>query len=249
MANSMDGQNTILSVVGPLGTTVGSLRLVIRSLLSQQPWLHDPLVHNIPWREPDDEVVASLLSSTDSSKSGKLCFGVMRTDGIVNPSPPVLRAVDEVVEALRSQGHEIFEWKPPSHQAILDEAFKTWEFDSGTDVQGAFALSGEPMHPQVANFSTLKKHYNAAEVAAVNVRLRQLKKEYMDYWNGTAKSTETGRCCDAVINPIAPWPAARPEMYSYYGYRYVWSRSKAFCYSISSGAFFALSSNSLCLTV
>ncbi|OAF99867.1 amidase [Paraphaeosphaeria sporulosa] len=218
MANSMDGQNTILSVVGPLGTTVGSLRLVIRAILSQKPWLHDPLVHDIPWRDSHEQQITSLIDSTDSSKGGKLCFGVMRTDGIVHPSPPILRAIDEVVEALRSQGHEIFEWNPPSHQAILDEAFKTWEFDAGSDIKSAFALSGEPMHPQVAGFSELEKHYKASEIATVNVRLRELKKVYMEYWNSTAKFTKTGRCVDAVIGPAAPWPAARPEKYSYYGY-------------------------------
>lgn len=40
MANSMDGQNTVLSVVGPLATSIRSLRLVFKSLLTQAPWLH-----------------------------------------------------------------------------------------------------------------------------------------------------------------------------------------------------------------
>ena len=40
MANSMDGQNSVLSVVGPLSHSVASLRLVVKSVLNQQPWLH-----------------------------------------------------------------------------------------------------------------------------------------------------------------------------------------------------------------
>jgi amidase len=218
MANSMDGQNSILSVVGPLGTTASSLRLVIRAVLSQQPWLHDPLVHEIPWRDSHEHEISSLIDSSDPSKGGRLCFGVMPTDGIVNPSPPVRRAIDMVVKALRSRGHEIIEWTPPPHRAILDEAFKTWDFDAGSDVKSSFALSGEPMHPQVASFGKLQKHYTAGEIATVNVRLRELKKEYMEYWNHTAKLSKTGRCVDAVIGPAAPWPAARPENYLYYGY-------------------------------
>jgi amidase len=43
VANSMDGQNSVLSVVGPLGSTVGALRLVVKGLLSMEPWSHDPL--------------------------------------------------------------------------------------------------------------------------------------------------------------------------------------------------------------
>ncbi|KAL1610211.1 hypothetical protein SLS60_001876 [Paraconiothyrium brasiliense] len=218
MANSMDGQNSILSVVGPLASTVGSLRLMTKAILSQEPWLHDPMVHEIPWRDSHEQEILKSVNSTGSSEGGKLCFGVMATDGIVNPSPPIRRAIDIVVKALCSHGHEVVEWTPPSHRAILDEAFKTWDFDAGSDLKSSFALSGEPMHPQVASFSALEKHYSASEISAVNVRLRNLKKEYLDYWNSTAKLSKSGRCVDAVIGPAAPWPAARPQKYSYYGY-------------------------------
>ncbi|KAJ4299003.1 hypothetical protein N0V90_004247 [Kalmusia sp. IMI 367209] len=219
MANSMDGQNSILSVVGPLGTTAGSLRLVMKALLSQEPWLHDPLVHEIPWRDSQEQEILSLIdSSPGASSAGKLCFGVMRTDGIVNPCPPMHRAIDIVVDALRSHGHEVIDWTPPPHKVILEEAFKTWNFDAGSDLKSAFALSGEPLLPQVASFEYLDKHYTAAEIAAVNVRLRELKKEYMEYWNSTAKASKSGRCVDAIIGPAAPWPAARREKYDYYGY-------------------------------
>jgi amidase len=47
MANSLDGQNSILSVVGPLGTSVGGVKLIIESLLSTKPWLQDPMVRAI----------------------------------------------------------------------------------------------------------------------------------------------------------------------------------------------------------
>lgn len=213
----MDGQNSVLSVVGPLAPSVGSLRMLVKAILSQQPWLHDPLVHEIPWRESHEQEIKSLVGS-ESSDSGKLCFGVMATDGIVNPCPPIHRAIDIVVKALRSKGHEVIEWQPPSHSDILEEAGKTWDFDAGTDIKGAFSLSNEPMLPQVAQFEKLSKQYSAAEIAAVNVRLRELKKNYLEYWNSTAQLSKTGRCVDAIICPLAPWPAARPEKYAYYGY-------------------------------
>lgn len=215
----MDGQNSILSVVGPLATSVPSLRLVIKALLAQQPWLHDPLVHELPWRYEQEREVLELTGGIgDASKVGKLCFGVMRTDGIVNPVPPVRRAVDIVVNALQKLGHEVIDWKPPSHKAILDEGTKTWEYDAGADVASAFALSGEPMAAQVAWFGALENQFTASDIAATNVRLRELKKEYMAYWNSTQDVTKSGRPVDAFICPLAPFPAARREMYSYYGY-------------------------------
>jgi amidase len=111
-ANSMDGQNSVVSVIGPLATSVGSLRLVTKAILSQQPWLQDPLVAEIPWR---DEQEKAILDIVKSSGGGQLAFGILRTDGIVHPHPPVLRAVDIVVKTIEKLGHKVIEWTPPSH--------------------------------------------------------------------------------------------------------------------------------------
>ena len=209
MANSMDGQNSVLSVVGPLAANVASLRLITKALLEQNPWFYDPLVHEIPWRADHEAEIKA---------TKKLCFGVLRTDGVVNPTPPVARAIDQVVKAVRDAGHEVIDWNPPSHRTLVDTAMDSWIFDGGKDVHSAFALSGEPMSPQVAYYGSLKKEFSGSEIAAVNVELRRLKKEYMDYWNSTSSKTGTGRPVDAFISPLAPFPAARREKYRYYGY-------------------------------
>jgi amidase len=95
MANSLDGQNTVLSVVGPIAPSVPALRLVTKSILSTEPWMHDPMVVPLPWRE-DQEKLAN-----------KLVFGVIRNDGDVVPQPPVRRAIEMVVSAVKSLGHEV----------------------------------------------------------------------------------------------------------------------------------------------
>jgi len=209
MANSMDGQNSILSVVGPLATNAASLRLITQALLQQSPWLYDPLVHEIPWRADQE---------ADIKATKKLCFAVLWTDGVVNPTPPVRRALDEVVKAVRDAGHNVIDWTPPSHRTLVDTGMNSWVFDGGKDVRSAFALSGEPMSPQVSFYGSLTKEFSGSEIAATNVEMRRLKKEYMDYWNSTAEQTGTGRPVDAVISPLAPFPAARREKYKYYGY-------------------------------
>lgn len=208
----MDGQNSVVSVVGPIATNAASLRLVTQALLRQKPWLHDPLVHEIPWRtEHEDEIKVR-------AQSGKLVFGVLRTDGEVNPMPPVTRAVEEVVKALQAAGHEVIDWTPPSHKLINDTGFNSWIYDGGKDVRGAFALSGEPMADQISFYASLDREFTGSEIAAVNVKLRQLKKEYLQYWNSTSEKSKSGQAVDAVISPLAPFPAARPKRYSYYGY-------------------------------
>ena len=66
-------------------------------------------------------------------------------------------------------------------------------------------------------YGTLKKEYTASEIAAVNVAKRAYQKEYMEYWNSTSSLTGTGRPIDAIVAPLAPFAAARPDMYGYYG--------------------------------
>ena len=106
MANSMDGQNSILSVVGPLATSVASLRLVIKAILSRQPWLHDPLVHEIPWRDEQEEQIVKKLSAR-STPAPQLAFGILKNDGITTPHPPVQRAMDIVAKAITQLGHKV----------------------------------------------------------------------------------------------------------------------------------------------
>ncbi|KAH8601218.1 amidase signature domain-containing protein [Bisporella sp. PMI_857] len=215
MANSMEGQNSILSVVGPLATSVGALRLVTKSVLSQQPWLYDPLVNELPWR---DEQEQAILNIAKSGKGGQLAFGIMRSDGNIYPQPPVRRAMEIVVKTIEKLGHKAIEWKPPSHQRCLELAFKTWLFDGGKDIHEAFALSGEPMASQVSSvYGERKPEYTASQICAVNVAKREYQREYLEYWNSTVELTGTGRPVEAIISPLAPFAAARPDMYDYYG--------------------------------
>ncbi|KIW10128.1 hypothetical protein PV08_11088 [Exophiala spinifera] len=218
MANSMDGQNSVLSVVGPLATTARSVTLLTKAILSTKPWLQDPLVVDMPWRDAEEQAIVDLVKS--ASSQGQLSFGVLKTDGTVNPQPPVARAVEMVAEALTKAGHKVIEWKPPSHARLYDIVFKTWTYDGGKDVHEAFALSGEAMSPQIKMSFGDKpvQEFTGSQVAANNVARRKFLKEYMDYWNATAQETGTGRPVDGVVCPVAPYAAARPEKYLYYGY-------------------------------
>jgi amidase len=80
-----DGQNSVLSVVGPIATSVGALRLIMKSILSQEPWLHDPLVAEIPWRDAQEKAVLDMIKSSGGSQ---LSFSVMYLDGKIHPQPP-----------------------------------------------------------------------------------------------------------------------------------------------------------------
>lgn len=103
-------------------------------------------------------------------------------------------------------------------------------------------LAGEPLLPSIASMYGDKpsKEWSASEIAANNIAKREYQKEYMEYWNSTQDATGTGRPVDAlsrsfpilpyiyekvilipictVVMPLAPFAAARPRTYRYYGY-------------------------------
>jgi Asp-tRNA(Asn)/Glu-tRNA(Gln) amidotransferase A subunit family amidase len=117
--STQDGQNSMLSVVGPIATSVGALRLMFKSILSQQPWLHDPLVAEIPWRDEQEQAV---LNAIKSGGGGQLAFGVLRCDDLIHPQPPVVRAIETVVKTIEKLGHKVIEWTPPSHKRGIEIA-------------------------------------------------------------------------------------------------------------------------------
>ncbi|CAM1508942.1 Fc.00g026810.m01.CDS01 [Cosmosporella sp. VM-42] len=211
VANSMDGQMSLLSVIGPMATSVRSLRLLMESVLETQPWLRDPLCVSLPWKTSMDG---------EQLKQKRLTFGLLKCDGHVSPQPPVRRAMHLVEAAIERLGHKTIEWKPPSHQEGIHLGYEIWKLDGGTDIYHSMSLAQEPLAAQLSHVygNEPGKERSASEIAAINIAKRAYQKRYMDYWNSTARATDTNEPVCAVIAPVAPFAAARPSMYDYYGY-------------------------------
>ncbi|KEQ87087.1 amidase [Aureobasidium pullulans EXF-150] len=213
MANSFDGAPSILSVVGPLSSSSAGLKLAVQSILQTEPWQRDPRVHPLPWRHEQEEAAKQL------AQDKKLTFAVLKHDGLCAPHPPIKRALEETVQKLESLGHKVIEWQPPSHSKLQDICVKAWGYDGGADAARAFALSGEEPKPNIM-FEEAPQA-NATDIMRNQVEKRDAEKEYMEYWNSTSQLTGTGRPVDAIISPLAPFTAARPNKYTSYSYS-VW---------------------------
>ncbi|TGO16003.1 hypothetical protein BTUL_0033g00410 [Botrytis tulipae] len=110
MCTSMPGQEGIPSVFSPMTRTLEDLSYFTKSMIGMQPWKYDHSVHPIPWRKE---------AWKDFSEKKKFRVGVLRTDGVVDPSPACMRAVDEVVAVLEEDGHEVYDVNPPSPYEAL----------------------------------------------------------------------------------------------------------------------------------
>ena len=112
VANTNPGQNTYRSTVGFMSTSLAGLELIFRSILSTEPWLRDPAVVPMPFRQ---DAIDAVLSRADANEVAKttgppLKLGILWTDGIVGPHPPIKRGLRMVVDAIRNVGHTV---RPP----------------------------------------------------------------------------------------------------------------------------------------
>ncbi|KAL3454442.1 amidase signature domain-containing protein [Aspergillus insuetus] len=218
IASIVDGEAAIPFVVGPMGHSVRDLVFLTKALLAVQPWRSDPGVLELPWRGDVFETVRSRFRGNGA----RLAFGVMRSDGIVNPQPPVARALREVVQLLKSLGHSVIEWKPPPHADALTIWREIITIDGGHGFHSALTLSGEPATPTVFG-SKPSEPVDATEVMRRTIALRNYRKAYLDYWNSTAALTGTGKPVDAVIAPVHHGPPPWMGRVRYMGYTCVFN--------------------------
>ena len=106
--NSLHGQECIPSVVGPMARSLSSIRFFVQSILQTQPWLRDPQVHPIPWRD----------DSFQQGHATPLCFGVIQFYHQVHLSPPVQRAMHISIAALEKAGHQVIPWDTTDHPQV-----------------------------------------------------------------------------------------------------------------------------------
>lgn len=102
------GQTTYPSTVGILGTSLDALKLVMTSLLSTKPWLRDPWLVNMPWRQDIvDSTLARASSDGSANKQVPLKLGVFWADNAVGPHLPIIRGLLTESESLQKAGHKV----------------------------------------------------------------------------------------------------------------------------------------------
>lgn len=134
-----DGMQNLVGAVGPMARCVEDLELFCSTALANRPWDHEPSLIEIPWRKGEDDIQA--LSPP------KLRIGVIWNDGVVQPHPPVTRALKEVVAALQSGGHQVIRWDTSLHGALINAADEVYFLDGGKEYRDVLDQGHEPAVP------------------------------------------------------------------------------------------------------
>lgn len=221
--NSLEGQDSLPSVMGPLSTDLGGIKLFMQAVIGQKPWLKDPLVLRKHW-DGDEYRLA------EHGGGQKLVFGILWNDGLVVPQPPIIRALEMTKRALIAAGHDVVDWKPYKHAEISDATRGIWAAIGQEETLAVTSQTGEPILKSMAGTQTTEgptfigdKGISAFELFKVQKRRAVLRKEYLDHWQSTKLSTSTGRPVDAIISPVAPFPPPPHGKYKVLEYTFVWN--------------------------
>lgn len=97
--NSMEGQDSIPSVLGPLCNSISGLKIFFQAVMSQKPWLRDPLAVRKRWDNYE-------YGLNEHNQGKELCFAILWTDQHVLPHPPIIRGLEITKKALIAAGHK-----------------------------------------------------------------------------------------------------------------------------------------------
>ena len=217
VANTNPGQLNYPSSVGIMGTSIGSLKLVMSALISAKPWLRDPAVVPMPWRSDIEKQTLTRANSVGkATDKAPLNLGILLDDGFMTPHPPITRGLRMVHKALAKAGHKVVDWSPPSHQEAARIHLLFLQSDGGFDIHKQLDLSGEPLIPPLREIFKLKTPFSAITTQDLSIQGRDSCAAYSDYWN--SKAADNGQEVDAFIMPVAPHAAVMPGRYLYTGY-------------------------------
>ena len=168
-----------------MSTSLEGLELVFRSVLSTKPWLRDPAVVPIPWRQHILDFISARVGPGGKAKEQPLKLGILWRNGSVEPHPPVRRGLKMVAEAVRQAGHSVVDWVPPK-QSTAKRVHVSFLFADGAhDVHSHLNRSGEPLLPELQESFQLREAIPLLEYQDLTLQGLAYENEYSDYWNSS----------------------------------------------------------------
>ncbi|KAF3042086.1 hypothetical protein E8E12_000676 [Didymella heteroderae] len=202
----MAGADTVETVLGPLSTTLGGVKMFMKTIIDSEPWIEEPALVPMPWR------------AYSVPKDRPLRLGVLWHDGIVRPHPPITRALKQVTAALKDHSFEIIDFPPYLHDeawAILSSLYYP---DGGEADSEDIASSGEPWRPLskwILKDNPCVNKLSVGELAYWSEEREAYRKEYALHWKA--------HDIDALLCPVGPGAAPKHNTAKYWSYTSQWN--------------------------
>ena len=202
------GRISLQAVGGPLANTVADLGAVMAEIVPRAELFGEDC---IPGRWERESAILPEL------KPRNFTIGVLKSDGIVTPLPPITRILDEVAESLRqTPGVTVVDIPLPAAlkkcQAI---AGRLMGVDGGATMLDILEKTGEPLIPWLEGRTKRGNPLTLAQLAQLQEQRSAVEKELLAMW--TIGGFYTDRV-DAIITPVAPHPVPEIDRYNAVGY-------------------------------
>ncbi|CUM46484.1 uncharacterized protein AC631_03817 [Debaryomyces fabryi] len=201
VTNSYNSQETMPSAIGPMARSLADVEYITKLIIEWKLWEFDPKVVPIPYND------------YSRLKQERLSFGIWLFDGQIKPHPPLQRALKQVIESLKAQGHEVIDINIPNSK-YLETATEIFTADQGLEVLEMCKKSGEPIVKQVNDMIVLdlqKPALNVNEWWDLCRKHYEGKQDFAKLWNETANRTKSGKPIDGLICPVWPSCAYLPD--------------------------------------
>ncbi|KAK4694244.1 amidase, partial [Lecanoromycetidae sp. Uapishka_2] len=223
-AATMAGEEQVVPVLGPLSTSLEGVKMFMKTVIVAKPWLTEPSLIPIPWRDQESHVFSV-------SGMEKLKVGVLWHDKVVRPHPPVLRALQEVVDKLKCVDDiEVVDWKPYKHELGWEIISSLYFGDGAQQEIDEINASGEPWRPLskfIIKENPNVKKLSVEEIWSWTVQREAYRSAYAQNWNDTATRTgdagEPEGMVDVILCPVGPGAALPLNCTRYWGYTAQWN--------------------------
>ncbi|KAK5756664.1 hypothetical protein LTS12_013254 [Elasticomyces elasticus] len=236
-AATMIGSEHIIPVIGPLSTSLEGVKVFMKTLIDQQPWLYEPSLVNMPWKEAPS---ATLLRKSDGKR--KLRIGILADDGVVKPHPPILRGINTLVTKLRENPDiELVDFPPYKHEEAWQIISSLYFADGASEEREAIDASGEPWRALtdfIISDNPNVKDLSISELWKLTQDRDGYKAAYNQHWNSINTSQpspdktsevevgaipEMDKMVDVLLTPTGPGCAPPHDCSRYWGYTSQWN--------------------------
>ncbi|KAI4223238.1 MAG: hypothetical protein L6R36_005581 [Xanthoria steineri] len=220
---TMLSEEQIVAVIGPISTSLEGIKLFLKTIVAAKPWLIEPSCLPLPWKNLE------LEHSLGQGK--KLRVGVLWSDDIVKPHPPITRALKIVVDKLKDvNAIDVSDWDPYKHDEAWEIIASLYFADGAKEETDTINASGEPWRP-LSKFIIQENPYvktlSIPELWQWTGRREEYRGRYAEVWNQTATRTgpngEPADMVDVILAPVGPGAAPPLDSAKYWGYTSQWN--------------------------
>lgn len=202
------GRIALQAVAGPLAHSVADIAAVMAEIVPRAELFGEDGIPGY-WPAP--------LASVSLSPPRNFTIGLLKTDGLVTPLPPITRILNEVADHLRrTPGVEVVDIPLlPTLPQCQGLAGRLMGVDDGSHMLDMIEGMGESLIPWLQGRLKRGRAITVNQLAQLQARRSEVEEEMLKMWTSSSSPT---RRVDAIVCPVAPHPVPQMDRYNAVGY-------------------------------